>query len=306
MTRLPPLNSLKAFDAASRQLSFTKAAEELFVTHGAVSRQIAQLESFLELKLFERNPRGLTLTKSGEIFASDIQSTFKQLIGAVDRVSSIQRRTIVTISTVSSLAARWLVPRLNVHQDLDIHISTSRRPVDLNRENVDIAIRHGGESYKGYESRILFRPTLFPACSPALIEAGKPISSIVALMDHEFFHDESFGSWEFWFQQNGLPGVQIRRGTVVEDLNVVIQAGILGKGVILVPTQFIEEEIRLGLLMHPFSRNGDLKPVQAPPYRVLVSRERELKPEARFIYDWLYEEAAPLRNSREGNGAAIK
>jgi len=181
MRDLPPPNALRAFEAAARHGSLSKAAVELHVTHGAVSRQVKQLEEFLGCELFHRLPRGLQLTARGREFAFGVQSAFEQIREAVEAVRVDTDRQVLTVSTLASLAARWLVPRLhrfqNAHPETEIRLSTSPQLTDFDRDGIDLAIRYGRGRWPGVTSMRLFTPEEFPVCSPRLLQGAHPLKT---------------------------------------------------------------------------------------------------------------------------------
>src|SRR5690606_34336303 len=177
MRDLPPLGALRAFDAAARHLSLTRAAAELHVTHGAVSRQVKELEKFLGRALFHRRPRGLELTSEGRLLAFTAGKLFEDLREAVRSLRDVRQPGVITVSTVPSLAARWLVPRIAAfqarHPGSEVRVGTSHQLVDFRRDGVDLALRYGRGGWRAVYSERLFAPREFPVCAPSLL-AGPP------------------------------------------------------------------------------------------------------------------------------------
>lgn len=292
MRDLPPLNSLKAFDAAARHLSLTRAAEELHVTHGAVSRQLKELESFLGRRLFERHSRGLELTDHGRLLAYTTHRLFNDLRQAIRGLQAVARPDVVTVSTVPSLAARWLVPRLSAFQarwpGREIRVGTTKRLVDFQRDGVDIALRYGRGGWPGVYSERLFSPREFPVCSPALLEAAKPLRNPGDLKHFTLIHDMSFGNWSQWLAAAGVADIDPRHGILLEDMNVALQAAIEGQGVALASWPLVHSDLRAGRLVRPFT--VDI-PVELSFYLVCEAG-REQSPELAPFIGWLREEAA--------------
>lgn len=295
MRELPPMNSLRAFDAAARHLSLTRAALELNVTHGAVSRQIKELEGFLGRSLFVRVPRGLELTDQGRLLAFTTSRMFDELRRAVRNLQAVQRADVITVSTVPSLAARWLVPRLATFQEShagsEIRISTTKQLVDFHRDDVDVALRYGRGGWRGVYAERLFQPREFPVCAPSLLEGAKALREPNDLKHFPLLHDMGFRNWAQWLAAAGATDVDARKGLVLEDMNVALQAAIEGQGVVLASLPLVYADLRAGRLVRPFT--VDI-PVDLSFYLVCESG-RETSPELQPFLDWLRAEAAGLQ-----------
>lgn len=290
MARHAPLNALRAFDAASRHGSFTRAAEELHVTHGAVSRQVHQLEDFLGCALFRRVPRGLQLTAKGREFAFSIQNVFQQLAEAVEVAREKPEGQVITISTLASLAARWLVPRLHSfqerHPDIEIRVSTTPQLVDFEREGVDLGVRYGAGRWPGVHIQRLFCPNEFPVCAPQLLEQS-PLTCPRELAEFTLLHDTTYQHWGEWLRLAGAPELDYRRGLVIEDSNVMLQAAIEGRGVALGYLPLVHADLQAGRLVKPF----DIElPVDLAIYAVCPEPYRK-RPEVQTVIRWLEHEA---------------
>lgn len=251
-----PVGPLRAFDVAARHLNLSAAAEELNVTHAAVSRQVKQLEQRLGVKLFERLPRGLKLTAHGALLAEGTRQAFDRLASAIEDVSVPAVRRKLTISTFASLAARWLMPRIgNFSQrfkDVDLQVITSTRLVDFAREDVDIGIRFGSGRYPGLHVVPLFTPQEIVVCSPALLERGPPLESYSDLKHHTLLHDDSHHAWIRWLEAVGAKGVNARRGIICGDRNAMLQAALEGQGVALASQVFVATDLATGRLVKAF------------------------------------------------------
>ena len=291
MRNLPPPNTLKAFDAASRHGSFSKAAVELHVTHGAVSRQVQHLEEFLGCELFHRLPRGLQLTARGREFAFGVQAAFDQIRDAVEAVRVDHERHIITVSTLASLAARWLVPRLhrfqNAHPELEIRLSTSPQLTNFDRDGIDLAIRYGRGRWPGVAALRLFTPVEFPVCAPKLLTGAHPLRTPQDLKYTSLLHDTTHRHWQQWLELAGVRGVDAYEGMVVEDMNVLIQAAIEGQGVALASEPLVQAELAAGRLVKPF--DIDL-PVELAFYAV-YPKSRGQDPSVQALVEWLQQEA---------------
>jgi LysR family glycine cleavage system transcriptional activator len=191
--RLPPLNAVRAFEAAARHLSFTRAADELNVTQAAVSHQVKGLEDRLGVQLFRRLNRGLLLTDAGGLYMRELEDILDRLEQATERLRSSEAAGLLTVSTGTSFAAKWLVPRLRRFRDrrpdIDVRIDADDALTDFRRDNVDIAIRYGRGVYPGLSSTPLLQDIVFPVCSPTLIDAAHPLRAPEDLKHHTLLHD---------------------------------------------------------------------------------------------------------------------
>jgi LysR family glycine cleavage system transcriptional activator len=251
-----PVGPLRAFDVAARNLNLSAAAEEMNVTHAAVSRQVKQLEDRLGVKLFERLPRGLRLTAQGALLAEGTRAAFDRLASALEDVSTPTVRRKLTISTFSSFNARWLMPRVRAFSmlfpDVDLQIVTTARLVDFAREDVDIAIRFGGGNYPGLHTVPLFRPREIIVCAPALLKGGPPLKNINDLCNFTLLHDDSHRSWIRWLDAVGAKGINPRRGIICGDRNSMLQAALSGQGVALASEVFAAADLAAGRLVKVF------------------------------------------------------
>ena len=253
-----PVGPLRAFDVAARNLNLSAAAEELNVTHAAVSRQVKQLEERLGVKLFERLPRGLRLTAQGALLAEGTRAAFDRLAAALEDVSTPTVRRKLTISTFSSFNARWLMPRLRAFSvlfpDVDLQVITTAQLVDFAREDVDIGIRFGGGNYPGLHTVPLFRPRDIVVASPALLKAGPPLKIITDLRNFTLLHDDSHRSWIRWLDAVGAKGINARRGIICGDRNSMLQAALAGQGVAIASEVFAAHELAAGRLVKVFDQ----------------------------------------------------
>ena len=196
--RLPSLNGLRAFEAAARHLSFTQAASELNVTQTAISHQIKRLEEELGVRLFIRQNRSLALTAEAQDYLPGIRAAFNDLRLATDRLLRKEDDHVLTVSTLASLAAKWLLPRLTAfqeaHHGIDVRITTSTNLVDFQRDKVDAAIRYGRGQWAGLRADWLMADELFPVCSPALLKGNKPLKCPEDLRDHVLLHTSNANS----------------------------------------------------------------------------------------------------------------
>jgi LysR family transcriptional regulator, glycine cleavage system transcriptional activator len=257
--RLPLLNGLRAFEAAARHLSFTLAAAELNVTQTAISHQIKRLEHELGVRLFVRQNRALTLTPKAAEYLPGVRAAFNDLKLATDRLLRREDDHVLTVSTLASLAAKWLLPRLSTFQEahpgIDVRITTSTSLVDFQRDNVDAAIRYGRGQWQGLRADWLMADELFPVCSPSLLKGEKPLKCPEDLRDHVLLHTSNTNSddWRLWLTAAGLPADLSKQPGITFDLIfMTIQAALDGIGVAMGRTSYVKDDIAKGRLVVPF------------------------------------------------------
>jgi LysR family glycine cleavage system transcriptional activator len=292
MSRLP-LSALRAFDAAARRLNLSSAAEELHVTHAAVSRQIKLLEEQIGRRLFDRHPRGLRLTADGQRLAGGVREGMARLEEAMSAVNRTDAKTTLTLTTVPSIAARWLVPRLAQfharHPGRDIQIQTSIRLADFRRDGVDVGIRYGAGRWPGLHAEPLFPAVVFPVCIPAFaqrIQAPQDLAGLPLL-----HHDGDYEAWPRWLAMAGVSGVDARRGAVFEDLNVLLHATLAGQGVALISEPIAWAELLSGRLVCPVPLALELD----WGMHLVCAAERVQDPSLVPVLEWLREEARATR-----------
>jgi LysR family glycine cleavage system transcriptional activator len=257
--RLPSLNGLRAFEAAARHLSFTRAALELNVTQTAISHQIKRLEDELGIPLFVRNNRSLALTPQARDYLPLVRAAFDDLRLATERLVRKDGGKVLTISTLASLAAKWLLPRLTAFQEahpgIDVRITTSTGLVDFSNGDVDAALRYGRGHWPGLRAEWLMADELFPVCSPALLQGSKPLRCPEDLAHHTLLHTSGGydDDWRLWLTAAGLPAAISKQSGLSFDLIfVTIQAAIDGFGIALGRTSYVQDDIAKGRLVVPF------------------------------------------------------
>jgi len=293
--RLPPLNALRDFEAAARHLSFTKAAEELHVTHGAVSRQVKSLEDYLGLPLFRRLNRALRLTDEGQAYARSVRELLDSLAEATRRLRTPRETGGLTVSTTYSFTSGWLVPRLGrfraLHPDIDVRLQANDQVVEFARDNVDLAIRYGRGNYPGLAAERLMGDDYTPVSNPALLKGKHPLRKPADLKYHVLLHEEGNEvDWRIWLMAAGVQGVDATRGPVFSHSTMAIQAAIRGEGVALGRTALIEEELASGQLVRLF----DLRLDAVMAYYIVCPPRALERPKVRAFRDWLLEEASPV------------
>ncbi len=255
--RLPPLNALRAFEAAARHLSFTRAAEELHVTQAAISHQVKALEEDLGRKLFRRLNRALRLTDDGQAYLPSVSKAFALLNEATSDLLTKQAPGPLTVSALPSFAARWLVPRLGrfrqIRPDIDLRIDPSVALADFAAGDVDVSIRYGRGKYPGLRADWLMAEDIFPVCSPTLLTGAHPLREPNDLAHHVLLHDEGHGDWRTWLLAAGVEGVDPARGPIFTDSSMLILAAMAGQGVALARGVLAADELAAGRLVRPFT-----------------------------------------------------
>lgn len=304
--RLPPLNALRAFEAAARRLSFSQAAEELSVTPGAVSQQIRLLEEHAGGALFVRDHRQVVLTDLGAELYPKLREGFDRLQDAADLIYRPVRRRALAVSVPPSFAARWLAPRLArfsvLHPDIEIWVSADMQLSDVPGGRVDLAVRYGQGGYAGVRSTRLLDADVMPVCSPALLTGDQPLRRPDDLVAHKLIHvrpgnvEEPRPDWRQWLDARGLSHVNADTGPRFDQTVMALETAIHGRGVALAPRAFVQDDLASGRLAAPFA-DGLLKTKSA--YHVLT-RRGAISDEARRFSAWLMDEAAlPLSGEDE-------
>jgi DNA-binding transcriptional LysR family regulator len=301
---LPPLDFIQGFEAAARTLSFTKAAEELFITQSAVSRQIRALEEHLGAPLFERRPRALALTEQGHTLYAATSDLLERLQTVTDRVRAHGGTRHLTVTTTSGFASLWLIPRLRrftaLHPDVDVRISATYKTINLERSLVDVAIRYCLEQEAPPGAVPLFREELFPVCTPALQAEGlKPLRALEDLAHHALLHmDEAAGmlDWGTWLTAQGLPDLRPKASMRFDSYEQMIQAALSGQGV----------GMGIGRLVNGLMQSGQL----VAPFREIVTGSRSYyiipspgtggRAHVQAFVAWLVEEAQAVEISAAG------
>jgi LysR family transcriptional regulator, glycine cleavage system transcriptional activator len=295
--RLPPLDFIQGFEAAARNLSFTRAADELFLTQSAVSRQIKALEDHLGIALFERRPRALALTEEGEAFYRVASDTLQRLQDATERIKTSSRGRPVAVTTTIGFASLWLVPRLprftGRHPNIDVRIAARSEVLNLERSLIDLAIRYcAPESAPGGASR-LFGEEVFPVCSPSLLgDAARPLKTPSDLQHHVLLHEDSpgierpFMDWGTWLTSFGVGDIA-PAALHFSHSDQIIQAAISGQGIALGMTPLINEHLRSGVLVAPFDKTI----CSSRAYYLIKSAVAARRPQVDEFVAWLMDEA---------------
>lgn len=303
MNRRPlSLVGLRGFLAAARQLSFTRAAAELHLTQSALSRQIQGLEEELGTPLFLRSTRQITLTTAGEALLRAATAGLKQIDDTVTRLRASNARRQIVVTTFASCASLWLIPRLHgfsaVHPDVDVNCIATDRAVDLEAENVDVALRCTALEMPDTNAHFLFPEFVLPACSPALLAKGPPIRIPADLAKHTLLKNEEavelifpWLAWESWFEAQGIKIPAARSALRFTNHDQVIQAALAGQGVALARGALAAELISSGRLALPFGA-GSPSPFS---YYVVTSPQSRQRPEVQAFVAWIEQEAVKTR-----------
>jgi len=294
--RLPPLNALRAFEAAARHLNFSRAADELSVTPGAVSQQIQNLEDYVGVALFKRTPKGLLLTDPAQIALPALREAFDRLAEAASMLTAAVDGRRLTVSVAPSFAAKWLVPRLGqfeiLHPQVDVWISAGMELVDFNSGEIDIAIRYGAGRYPGLEVVRLMQETVVPVVSPALLES-QPLNDPADLANHILLHDgspdadESCPDWTMWLAARGVRGVDGTRGPRFNQSSLVIEAAVGGRGVALAKRALAQADLDAGRLVSPFQ----ITTAVDFAYYLVHPKPKGRLPQVKAFMTWLIAEA---------------
>ncbi len=298
--RLPPLNSLRAFEAAARHMSFKKAAEELHVTPAAISQQVRALEADIGRPLFQRLTREVALTEAGRAGLAPLGEAFDRLQEAVDAMRQRRRHDFLTVSVAPTFGAKWLVPRLErfraAHPSFDVRLDASDHLADFSSDGVDIALRYGRGKYGTLASELLMRETAVPVCSPALIERGPPLRRPADLLRHTLLHvqrkldGESGPTWRMWLRAAGIEHPDAERGPTFSVEGMAAEAAAEGHGVALVGSVVVEADLRSGRLVQPFA--PAVSDAMAFSYYVVYPREKIDDPRVQAFRDWVLAEAS--------------
>ncbi len=291
LRRLPPLNALKVFEAAARSESFTRAAEELNVTQGAVSQQVKALEATLGIKLFNRERQRLTLTDAGREYLAVVRDALDRIAVGTERVVQRQRSGLLTVSTSPDFAAKWLVYRLGrfaqLHPKIDLRVSATERHVDFAREDVDLAVRHGDGKWPGLEAVRLCSEELFPVCSPKLVSKRSHITAPSDLLKLPLLRLDDWSTWARWFETAGVADPVVH-GTVLGSASMLIDAAIDGQGVALARTALAAWDIINGRLVRPIEISLKL----SNTYWIVCPKVTSSMPKIAIFRKWLLAEAA--------------
>ena len=303
MRRLPPMNSVRAFEAAVRLKSFTAAASELGVTQGAISRQVKVIETFLGIKLFKSAGRGLTPTERAHSYALELRAGLDRIGLATEEMIEPVASTVLRVNSIQTFASRWLVPRLSSfqaqHPGIDIRIGVSASPVDELVDPFDVVFRRYNMQFPGYECRALMPDYCLPVCAPDVV-AREPLNSFADLHKHTLlYHSKFTGLWEQWLSLAGIAEDHQPRRLRFENLYMALQAANDGLGLALAPMRLISGELARGRLIAPFRH-----PIVAcQPIEVLYPAFQNGSNRTNAFVSWVFEQANMEQNEVLGHVA---
>ncbi len=299
--QLPPLNGLRAFEAAARHLSFTIAAEELFVTQAAISHQVKGLEDALGVPLFRRINRGLLLSEAGQTLFPAVRDGLDTMASAVRQLGDNNRQGALTVSTLDSIASAWLVPRLGNfrerHPDLDVRLTMGDALVDFARDEVDLAIRYGRGTWPGCKVQFLMSEEIFPVASPDLIASGPAIEHPRDLAKYTLLHDTLPEGWEDWFRAHGAEDVKPDGSIRIEHSHIIVQAAMAGHGIALGRSVLVRDALATGRLVRLF----DISVRVGYGYYIAGAPGTWDNPRIKAMRNWLVDEAALTQQDKEIN-----
>jgi LysR family transcriptional regulator, glycine cleavage system transcriptional activator len=292
---LPPLDLIQGFEAAARNLSFTKAAEELLLTQSAISRQIRGLEEHLGVALFERRARAIALTDEGQVLNRAVSELLERLQQVTDALRSDGGQRHLTVTTTSGFASLWLIPRLRrftqLHPDVDVRISATYKPVNLERSLVDVAVRYCRSDSAPEGAKLLFGEELFPVCSPLLRSEGeRPLRTLEDLRHHALLRIDApngFVDWETWLEAQGLRDFKPAASLRFDNYEQMIGAALAAQGVAMGISSLVSRLLASGQLIAPFSKSV----IGTRSYYVISSASTGARPHVEAFVDWLLVEA---------------
>jgi LysR family glycine cleavage system transcriptional activator len=295
--RLPPLNALRAFEAAARHLNFSRAADELSVTPGAVSQQIQNLEDYVGVALFKRTPKGLLLTDPAQIALPALREAFDRLAEAASMLTAAVDGRRLTVTVPPSFASKWLLPRLGafeaLHPDVDVWVSAGMELTDFTSGEIDLAIRYGAGRYPGLEVIRLMQETVIPVASPELL-ASHPLENLGDLANAILLHDgspdadESCPDWTMWLAARSVKGVDGARGPRFNQSSLVIEAAVGGRGVALAKRALAQADLDAGRLVAPFQ----IATAVDFAYYLVHPKTKGRLPQVKAFITWITAEAA--------------
>jgi LysR family glycine cleavage system transcriptional activator len=292
LRRLPPLNALKAFEAAARHESFTQAAEELCVTQGAVSHQVKALEAAIGIKLFNREHQRLKITEAGREYLTVVRDALDRIALGTEQLVQRQNSGALTVSTSPDFAAKWLVHRIGrfaaAYTDIDLKISATMHHVDFAREDVDLAVRHGDGNWGGLHVVRLCAEQLFAVCSPKLVVGRQRISKPSDVVKFPLLHLDDRTDWSRWLDAAGVVAGKPLHGPVLNHASMVIDAAVDGQGVALARTTLAAWDLLNGRLVRPFATALPI----SKTYWIVCPKATAMLPKIATFRDWLLVEAA--------------
>ncbi len=299
-TRLPPIAALRALEATARHLSFTKAADELFITQSAVSHQIRHIEELWDFKLFERTARRLIITKEGQLIVPVVREFLQSMNRVLDDIMNVESRSSIRISLVQSLAVKWLVPILgkfnDSYPDISIWMSTSDDLTNFATDEVDVAIRLGHGKWPDLHVEPLLHEFVFPVCSPNFLKRVTPPKKPADLVRYPLLYRHSFDicpRWRDWFADAGVTIKSLPRGSRFPDTSVSIQAAIDEQGIALARSAHVAKDLEANRLIKLFN----VRSTSPVSYYFVCPSKHLSQPRIAAFREWLVEEAHQAQQS---------
>lgn len=315
-SRMPPLNSLRAFEVAARHSNFRKAADELHVTPAAVSHQVKALEDYLGIQLFRRRTRALELTEAARACLPRLREGFDALATATALIRTHSGRETLTVKVAPSFAVKWLGRRIDrfvsAYPDIDVHMDASPRTIDGRAEDGeenlqsnalpaegDVAIRFGMGNYPGCRAEKLFPVAVTPMCAPALLKSGPALRDPEDLRDHTLLHDDTLdlddgrSKWEMWLKAAGVENADVTRGPHFNHAALALAAAVDGSGVVLSYPLLASADLAAKRLVMPFTLAIPLAPAYYVVYAEAAADQRKIT----AFRNWLFEEATKFSSS---------
>lgn len=309
--QLPPLNGLRAFEAAARHLSFKMAAEELHVTPAAISQQVRALEAHIGKPLFRRLTREIALTDTGRVGLAALGEGFDRLQDGVEAMRRRKRLDFLTVSVPPTFGAKWLVPRLEsfraAHPAFDIRIDASDALSDFSADGVDVALRYGRGKYGGLATELLMKENAFPVCSASLMERGPALRAPADLLSHTLLHvqrkldDEAAPTWRMWLRAAGLDTAEADRGPRFSLETMALEAAAEGYGVALASGASVAADLRSGRLVRPFPPT--VSEATAFSYYLVYPPENASDPKVMAFREWVLAEIAATQEGQHAETA---
>jgi len=299
--RLPPLNAIRAFEAAARLGGFNAAGAELNVSANAVGRLVKLLEDSLSVPLFRRLARGVVLTEAGERYLAGVGTLLDRLAEATTDLQRLETPRVLKVSAAPSVISRWLIPRLRSlterHPDLDVHLTATIARTDFTREDIDVAVRVGTGCYEGMRSDLLMRIDRFPVCAPELLSRGLPLREPADLAHHVLLQDQSpcrprlpdLVDWKRWLAAIGITNIDAERGTRFSFPHMALQAAAAGQGIALASSALIADDLTTGRLVRPF---GNLAVPSPYGYFLVCPAATAEREKVVMFREWALTEAA--------------
>lgn len=289
--RLPPLNSLRAFEAAARHCSFRHAAEELHVTHSAISHQVKLLETQLQVALFRRRARSVELTDAGRLYFPVLRDALDRIADGTELVRSSASASVLTIQVYPTFAMRWLIQRLpafqDLHGDVQVRLNTATRDVDFNRDDVDVSVMMGSCDDDSLHYEYLFTSDMFPVCSPEYLRRSPRLRDPHDLRRHTLLQVYvASRDWEKWLEAVGVTNISLDNSLKFDSYALALEAALDGAGISMTRTPFAARELASGRLVRPF------EPVVRADHAWYLTyrRDRLATHKIRALQEWLLEE----------------